>query len=82
MELTGEGRAAHRRQPTRLPGPWDSPGKSTRVGSNVFLQVTFPTQGQNSSLKFPALHTDSLPLAPPGKPLNVPEAIYSLLHEG
>ena len=28
----------HRRQPTRLPRPWDSPGKNTRVGSHFLLQ--------------------------------------------
>ena len=28
----------HRRQPTRLPCPWDSPGKNTGVGCYFFLQ--------------------------------------------
>ena len=28
----------HRRQPTRVPHPWDSPGKNTRVGCHVLLQ--------------------------------------------
>ena len=28
----------HRRQPTRLCRPWDSPGKNTGVGCNVLLQ--------------------------------------------
>ena len=28
----------HRRQPTRLPGPWDSPGKNTGVGCYFLLQ--------------------------------------------
>ena len=28
----------HRRQPTRLPRPWDSPGKSTWVGCHFLLQ--------------------------------------------
>ena len=28
----------HRRQPTRLPCPWDSPGKNTGVGSHFLLQ--------------------------------------------
>ena len=27
----------HRRQPTRLPHPWDSPGKNTGVGCHFFL---------------------------------------------
>ena len=30
----------HRRQPTRLPRPWDSPGKNTRVGCHCLLQYT------------------------------------------
>ena len=28
----------HRQQPTRLPRPWDSPGKNTAVGSHFLLQ--------------------------------------------
>ena len=29
---------AHRRQPTRLPHPWGSPGKNTGVGYHFLLQ--------------------------------------------
>ena len=29
----------HRWQPTRLPRPWDSPGKSTGVGCHCLLQA-------------------------------------------
>ena len=29
----------HRRQPTRLPRPWDSPGKNTGVGCHFLLQA-------------------------------------------
>ena len=28
----------HRRKPTRLPGPWDSPGRNTGVGCHFLLQ--------------------------------------------
>ena len=28
----------HRRKPTRLPRPWDSPGKNTEVGCHFLLQ--------------------------------------------
>ena len=28
----------HKRQPTRLPRPWDSPGKNTGVGCHFLLQ--------------------------------------------
>ena len=49
---------------------WDSPGKNTGVGCHFLLQVIFPTQGSNSHL-LNLLHweTGSLPLAPPGEPL-------------
>ena len=40
----------HRRQPTRLPHPWDSPGKNTGVGCHFLLQRIFPTQGSNPHL--------------------------------
>ena len=29
---------AHRQQPTRLPRPWDSPGKNAGVGYHFLLQ--------------------------------------------
>ena len=32
--------ATHRRQPTRLPRPWDSPGKNTGVSCHFLLQCT------------------------------------------
>ena len=32
--------ATHRQQPTRLPCPWDSPGKNTGVGCHFLLQRT------------------------------------------
>ena len=40
----------HRQKPTRLPCPWDSPGKNTGVGCHVLLQGIFPTQGSNPGL--------------------------------
>ena len=40
----------HRRQPTRRPRPWDSPGKNTGVGCHFLLQGIFPTQGSNPGL--------------------------------
>ena len=35
---------------TRLPRPWDSPGKNTGVGCHFLLQGIFPTQGSNPGL--------------------------------
>ena len=40
----------HRRQPTRLRRPWDSPGKNTGVGCHYLLQRIFPAQGLNWGL--------------------------------
>ena len=40
----------YRGQPTRLPCPWDSPGKNTGVGCHFLLQEIFPTQGLNPGL--------------------------------
>ena len=40
----------HGLQPVRLLCPWDSPGKSTGVGSHALLQGIFPTQGSNLGL--------------------------------
>ena len=37
----------HRRQPTRLPRTWDSPGKNTGVGCHFLFQGIFPTQRSN-----------------------------------
>ena len=41
----------HRRQPTRLPRPWDSPGKNITVGCHFLLQGIFPTKGSNPCLQ-------------------------------
>ena len=55
-------------RPHGLHSTWNFPGQNTGVGSLSFLQEIFPTQGLNPGL--PALHTDSLPAKPQGKPKN------------
>ena len=54
-----------------LLGPWDFPGKNTGVGCLFLLQGIFPTQGSNPHLLC-LLHwqVGSLPLTPPGKPMD------------
>ena len=43
----------HRRQPTRLPRPWDSPGKNTEVGCHFLLQcVKVKSESDPSSCGF------------------------------
>ena len=36
----------HRRQPTRLPRPWDSPGKNTGVGCHFLLQMKVKSESE------------------------------------
>ena len=50
----------------RLLCPWDSPGKSTGVGSHALLQMFSSTQGSNPHLL--QWQVDSLPLSPEGSP--------------
>ena len=66
---------------TRLLCPWDSPGKNTGVGCHFLLQGIFPTQVSNPCL-LSLLHwqAGSLPLVPPGKPIQYtglsPDCVY------
>ena len=38
MSVVSDSVRPHRRQPTGLPHPWDSPGKNTGVGCHFLLQ--------------------------------------------
>ena len=54
----------HRRQPTRLPRPWDSPGKNTGVGCHFLLQcrkVKSESEVDQSCLTLSDLMDCSLP---------------------
>ena len=44
----------HRRQPTRLPRPWDSPGKNTGVGCHFLLQCMKVREGRDLGVAFQA----------------------------
>ena len=63
----------HGIKPFRLLCAWDSPGKITGAGCHFLLQGILLTQGSNSGLLC-LLHwqADSLPLVPPGKPMECP----------
>ena len=58
--------------PTRLLGPWHSPGKNTGAGYHFLLQEIFLNQGSNPCLLC-LLHwqMDSLPLMPPTRELQI-----------
>ena len=64
-----------------LYSPWNSPGHNTGVGSLSLLQRMVPTQGSNPGIKptSPALHEDSLPAEPQGKPLLKASWLISIL---
>ena len=46
----------HRRQPTRLPRPWDSPGKNTGVGCHFLLQGMNVKSESEVTQSCPTLH--------------------------
>ena len=45
----------HRRQPTRLPRPWDSPGKNTGVGCHFLLQCIKVKSESEVAQSYPTL---------------------------
>ena len=53
----------HRRQPTRLPCPWDSPGKNTEVGCHCLLQCMKVKSAREVAQSCPTLSMDC---SPPG----------------
>ena len=53
----------HRRQPTRLPCPWDSPGKNTGVGCHFLLQSVKVKSECEVAQSCPTLSMDC---SPPG----------------
>ena len=55
----------HRRQPTRLPCPWDSPGKNTGVGCHFLLQCMKVTSEREVTQSCLTLH-DPMDCSPPG----------------
>ena len=60
----------HRRQPTRLPRPWNSPGKNTGVGCHFLLQCMKVKSESEVAQLCPTLSNPmdrSLPGSSPGK---------------
>ena len=55
----------HRRQPTRLPRPWDSPGKNTGVGCHLLLQCMKVKSESKVAQSCPTLH-DPMDCSLPG----------------
>ena len=55
----------HRRQPTRLPRPWDSPGKNIGVGCHFLLQCMKLKSESEVAQSFPTL-SDPMDCGPSG----------------
>ena len=55
----------HRRQPTRFPCPWDSPGKNTGVGCHFLLQCMKVKSESEVAHSYPTL-SDPMDCSPPG----------------
>ena len=55
----------HRQQPTRLPRPWDSPGKNTGVGCHFLLQCNKVKNESEVAQSCPTLR-DPMDCSPPG----------------
>ena len=55
----------HRRQPTRLPRPWDSPGKNTGVGCHFLLQC-MKVKSQSEVAQLCPTLSDPMDCSPPG----------------
>ena len=59
----------HRRQPTRLPRPWDSPGKNTGVGCHFLLQCMKVKSKSEVAHSCPIL-SDPMDCSPPGSSIH------------
>ena len=55
----------YRRQPTRLPRPWDSPGKNTGVGCHFLLQC-MKVKSESEAAQLFATLNDPMDCSPPG----------------
>ena len=55
----------HRQQPTRLPRPWDSPGKNTGVGCHFLLQC-MKVKSENAVAQSCPTLSDPMDCSPPG----------------
>ena len=59
----------HRRQPTRLPRPWDSPCKNTGGGCHFLLQCMKVKRESEVAQSYPTL-SNPMDCGPPGSPVH------------
>ena len=60
---------SHRWQPTRLPSPWDSPGKNTGVGCHSLLQC-MKVQSESEVAQLCPTLSDPMDGSPPGSSIH------------
>ena len=60
----------HRQQPTRLPRPWDSPGKNTRVGCHFLLQCMKVKSESEVAQSCVSDSSDPMDCSPPGSSIH------------
>ena len=75
-----------RQQPTRLPRPWDSPGKNTGVGCHFLLQWESTHRLHATSWPFSikdlSIHDFGTHQGPETNALQIPRATLQILREG
>ena len=59
----------HRRQPNRLPRPWDSPGKNTGVGCHFLLQC-LKVKSESEVAQLCLTPSDPMDCSPPGSSIH------------
>ena len=59
----------HGLQPTRLPCPWDSPGKNTGVGRHFLLQC-MKVKSESEVIQLCLTLRDLMDCSPPGSPVH------------
>ena len=72
----------HRRQPTRLPRPWDSPGKNTGVGCHFLLQ-RMKVKSESEAAQSCQTLLDPMDYSPPGSSVHgvfQARGLYGLLN--
>ena len=68
----------HRRQPTRLPRPWFSPGKNTGVGCHFLLQCMEVKSEREGAQSCPTL-CDPIDCNMPGFPITNSQSLLKLM---
>ena len=75
MSVMSDSVRPHRWQPTRLPHPWDSPGKNTGVGCHFLLQY-MKVKSESEVAQSCLTLRDPMDFSPPGSSVGVSTQEY------